>query len=159
NGMRGLAVFRKRRERALDFFLRRFAGCALRVLLRLFGEVDDVVARDAHTISGAVHERRGPALKELGVLRFTRQADNDGQVDGLRRGWHCERQQSREDANADPDRFHVTGFRPLSLVPCHAIPTARLYAHSAEMSPSSTKSTIGMCHNSRSSTVVTPRPV
>ena len=41
----------------------------------------------------------------------------------------------------------------------HASPARRRNAHSANINPSSAISTIGMCHSSRSSIVVTPRPV
>ena len=59
------AVLRQRGERPLDLLLRRLARRALRVLLGLFGQIDDMVARDRRAVRGAVHERRGPALKQL----------------------------------------------------------------------------------------------
>ena len=48
-----LGGLRDRREGALDFLLRRLAGRALRILLGLLGEIDDVVASESRAAPSA----------------------------------------------------------------------------------------------------------
>jgi hypothetical protein len=77
-------------ERLDDLVLRRFAGDPLRVDFRFFGKVDDVFDTD---LLRGVHERPGPALKELGMFRFARQPDDHRHV--RRRGLRVCRRRRR----------------------------------------------------------------
>src|SRR6185436_16024214 len=91
-----LGCFCKRRERLLDLLLRRLTGGALWIFVRLLGEIDDVVFRNAEPICCPVDEGRRPSLKQFRMFRIAGQSDNHCEVDSLRRGWRCECQEEEE---------------------------------------------------------------